>query len=319
MSKTARLTCKILVLLSLWPSLAFSRPGADNRDSRPFLAPRDRAALHLTGLIPLTSAKRAKLWLNECPSDTAFLQKRKFCEHYLEIKRAKVSSTQRKFWRPETQLLIFGERHTENENRAFLIQRLEMLGQNGFNTLALEMFNSDAQKQLDQYLAGELSEKTLRDLFQEHWNYPPESYLKLIHLAKSLGMKLLALDNRSLEQGEFSKDLIRRDKHMAKRISMHLKTNPGDKIAALTGRLHAYKSLSKNQTPATIIEIVQRDYPELEAQSFLMISSREKTAFTVLMKDLIQGHSMKAISSKSFLPYTDGLIHLESLSGVDQF
>lgn len=314
MSKTARLTCKILILLSLWPSLAFSQPGRDNTDTKPFLAPRDRDALHLTGLIPLASARRAKLWLNQCPSGSARLQKQKFCEHSLEIKRAEVTSTQQRFWRPQTQLLIFGERHTEIENRAFLARRLELLTRDGFNTLALEMFNSDAQKQLDQYLAGELSKKTLKSLLQEHWNYPPESYLKLIHLAKDLGMKILALDNRLLEQGEFSQDLIRRDQHMAKRISSYLKENPENKVVALTGRLHAYKSFSATQTPATIIEIVKEENKELEAQSFLMISAREETAFTVLMKELIQNHRMKVISSKSFLPYTDGLIHLESLN-----
>lgn len=304
----------ILFLLLLWPALGLSQPGGDRSSERPFLSPRDREALHLTGIIPLTSPQKAREWRQECPvGDSAFSKKQKFCHHYEHLKRAQVSSTERPFWQPEAQLLVFGERHTQTENRDFLVQRLELLALEGFDTLALEMLNSSAQKQVDQYLAGQLTQEELKKIFASHWNYPSSSYLQLLSHAKNLNLNIIALDNRPDRAGDMSDDLIRRDQHMAKVLTQYFQNNPQSKVVALTGRLHAYKSFSQTQRPATIIEQVEKNITGLKAQSFLMISGQEETVFTVLMQELISDHRMKLILSESFSLYTDGLIHLESL------
>lgn len=309
----------ILLLLFFLPVLGFSRPGGHRASPPPFLAPRDREAFHLTGIIPLASAQKAKEWLTECPVDhsVAPQRKQKFCRHYDQLKRSQVSTTDSPFWHPQARLLIFGERHTQVESRDFLVQRLELLAREGFDTLAIEMLNSSAQKQLDQYLAGQLTQEELKKVFATHWNYPSKSYLQLLSQAKNLNMNIIALDNRSEVSGDMSRELIRRDRHMAKVLTQHLKMNPQSKVVALTGRLHAYRSFSQTQRPATIIEQVKKAIAGFRGQSFLMIAGQEETMFTILLQELIPNHRMKLVLSDSFSLYTNGLIHLESLDSVD--
>lgn len=301
----------LLVLLSCWLVTGHARPGGDTGGTLDFLAPRDREALHLTGLVPLVEARRARQWLKSCPSTSSLSAQILFCRHYEAIWQTPAEDTQQVFWPNDLQLLIFGERHTEVESRSFLIERLKLMAREGVDTLALEMFNSNAQELLDDYLKDLVELSEVKVTLKEHWNYPSKSYIELIEKAKSLGLHILALDDRPSVNGlSFSKALKTRDRHMAKKLIEHFKNRPNSKVVALTGRLHAYRTFSVNQKPQTIIELVQDQLPRIRTKSYLMLGRREKTAFTVLIDELVPDAFSKLIEAPSFLPYTNALIRL---------
>ncbi|WP_417334800.1 ChaN family lipoprotein [Halobacteriovorax marinus] len=126
-----------------------------------------------------------------------------------------------------TRILLAGERHTNDQARDIFSESLEDFKRRGGDTLGLEMVESHKQFLLDNFLQKrENSEYELYEYLRVRWQYNTESYMKLITRARSLDLKLLAIDldkrKRPAETAlypvppEISKVRAAREAHMAK-------------------------------------------------------------------------------------------------------
>lgn len=182
-------------------------------------------------------------------------------------------------------LTIFGETHTNVSGQDFVAQVIKESPQGFFQVLALEMFNSSGQEDIDELVAKKATRAEWRVLFEKHWSYFAEGYLDIIESALEKDMKILALDNRRKENGgdhsdDFSKDMIFRDRHMAQVLENQLHENPNQRIVFVTGKLHGLKTLG--ESPITITEILKERFEGITSRHYLLFDNKKTVLFRSL-------------------------------------
>ncbi len=105
--------------------------------------------------------------------------------------------------------------------------------------LALECFDSKAQKHLDLYLRGRLTIELLkrRARWDERWGFPFENYKAFLELAKRRGWKVEAIGVAG-DQTMGAGGLNRQDASTSKRLREILLKNPGALVYVVIGELH---------------------------------------------------------------------------------
>ncbi len=93
-------------------------------------------------------------------------------------------------------IIIFGERHDDTDDHTAQRTLLQAMKDSGISlALGLEMFTSDAQKKLDSWVEGKLSDRDLMLLFGEQWS--PDYfalYKPLLYYARQEGIRLVGLN-----------------------------------------------------------------------------------------------------------------------------
>lgn len=270
------------------------------------LYPRDRLSIELIGIEPGLSLPAIKRQKNKCEQD---LLQNHLCTILRDFHNPTnhLSSTQ-EFWRSETQFIFFGERHIDQQLQLELSAQLNQLSQDGFDHLALEMFNSSVQAQLDAYVMDFISIEEILLVLSRDWSYQNDGYRVLLETAKSLNMKIIALDDRKKHpiNDTFSDDLIRRDQHMVEILKNYL----DEKVVIYTGRLHAYKSFSLDgQSPVpTIMSELSKAKPELIMENYFLYTRKSSGLLANLLRldsaPLIEG----VIKIPALKSYIDGVV-----------
>ncbi|MBT4741299.1 MAG: ChaN family lipoprotein, partial [Rhodospirillaceae bacterium] len=92
----------------------------------------------------------------------------------------------------DADVVFLGETHRHPGNHLAQMALFRALHtQNADTALSLEQFERDVQPVLDQYLAGDIGEATLRDKGRAWDNYPV-SYRPLVEYAKANGLAVIA-------------------------------------------------------------------------------------------------------------------------------
>jgi uncharacterized iron-regulated protein len=93
------------------------------------------------------------------------------------------------------QLYLAGESHLDDDIRREFTNDLELFQALGGEVLALEMVETNHQKELDDY-SENLPESTenLWAYLDRRWQYNTDSYMAMIERARELGLSLLAID-----------------------------------------------------------------------------------------------------------------------------
>lgn len=102
----------------------------------------------------------------------------------------------------EVQLIFIGESHDNLSHHAVQLQIIRALNERGAKfAIGLEMFRSDSQKHLDQWVAGELPLGDFVNIFNKNWN-SWEMYSEIFHYAKdhTIPMVGLNLDKAVIKQ-----------------------------------------------------------------------------------------------------------------------
>jgi len=207
-------------------------------------------------------------------------------------------------------LVYFGETHTAQGSKHFLRGLLPELKAGGYTVLAMEMFNHSQQTVLDDFFVGRASLDAVRAALQSAWSHESQGYLELIAAAKTFGVRVLALDDRSrVPNDPLIENIKLRDLIMAQRLADALAADPGLKIFALTGALHAQCSLSRSQTILSQSEVFTRT-TQIPTRCFTFREHmRGKSAVTDI-------YYRNGSSEPAFLPldrnvaYSDGYILL---------
>ena len=100
------------------------------------------------------------------------------------------------------QFVLLGEEHDNADHHRWQLHSLAMLlGARGKLVIGMEMLPRQAQAQLDQWVAGTLSEASLlrETQWNKVWGFDPELYLPLLHFARMHRIPVVALNvNREL-------------------------------------------------------------------------------------------------------------------------
>ena len=103
------------------------------------------------------------------------------------------------FWADlsQAQVVYLGETHgSEADHQLQLAIATQLQQQNPKIAIALEMFQQPFQPVIDQYLAGEIDEDTLRQQteYDQRWGFPWESYAPILRLARDRNLPVIALN-----------------------------------------------------------------------------------------------------------------------------
>ncbi|MCF8060008.1 MAG: ChaN family lipoprotein [Bacteriovoracaceae bacterium] len=293
---------KLLILLALSHQV-----GATALPSEHFLYPRDKEMAWMTGLeIVLGHSGNNRLY-DKCLLEEAFTMgtyQDFTCSMYKSSKVAVGDLTYALGQLESEQVVIVGEQHTYQKNQFEMAKAIEI--NNGFDVLALEMFNFKSQQSVDDFIEGRISLEELEVVFSRDWRYNLDGYLKMIVAAKEAGMKILALDDReSFKEEPFSDELRLRDQVMGNHLSKYLTKNPGDRILFYTGKLHAFKEIGLGVE--TIAQIIQRDHPAAKIGNVFLFNKKRKNLYSPLFKSQ-DGDGPFVLESQKLKHYTDMII-----------
>ncbi len=97
----------------------------------------------------------------------------------------------------QANVVYLGENHDSLEDHQAQLEIIQALYQkNGQIVIAMEMFQRPFQGAIDQYLAGEITEKELveRSEYEQRWGFPWEYYAPILRFAKEHNLPVLALN-----------------------------------------------------------------------------------------------------------------------------
>ncbi len=216
-------------------------------------------------------------------------------------------------------VVYIGEGHSEITAKEFLKDSLETFKTVGVTHLALEIFNSNRQPELDAYAEGKIPRESIVDILNLEWGWAPlsEYYVDVIDVANELEIKIVAIDGRHLFGGYRREAWKEAEAHMAERIEDILK-EPDAKVLAFVGMLHAFRG-----------KVSQRAFLEEQGHStkaYFVYSKNLKMSVSLnkrnkfLIEDLIL--DLKIDTFNNYLPISetfpnsnlDGILFLESLS-----
>jgi uncharacterized iron-regulated protein len=94
----------------------------------------------------------------------------------------------------QSQVILIGETHDNPAHHRAQLQIINALWEKGAAVaIGLEMFRSDYQEALDQWVAGHFSQQEFREIFHQNWVYW-DMYSEIFHYAKSHNIPLVGLN-----------------------------------------------------------------------------------------------------------------------------
>ncbi len=234
----------------------------------------------------------------------------------------------------DSRLIYITEAHPEVTTKEFLKDTLKFFKDQGVTHLGMEMFNSNRQKDIDQYQGrgSESDVKRIKELLDNEWGWMPvtEYYFDVIKLANSLGIKIVAIDGRHLYPVEANKKEAEREAHIAKNIKKVLGEDNQNKMVTLVGSKHGYRE-GKVSTPIMSRDVLDKEgVSSLSYKVYFSGESGYSTNFygttnsggkilVELIRDYVESYDFDTLYS--FLKtegdpqYSfDGILFLESLS-----
>jgi len=92
-------------------------------------------------------------------------------------------------------IVLVGEHHNNTRHHINQLEVIRALHESGANVaIGMEMFRSDSQKYLDQWVAGEISEKEFEKIYYANWNYNWPLYAPILRYARDYNIPVLGLN-----------------------------------------------------------------------------------------------------------------------------
>lgn len=276
----------LIFICFVFPELAISQSYTAAIDNTNSLEPISTDLLWISGVTNKLSAKQGVKQASDCLADNTLANPQCDLVRYIQTHHESSTSIAEAFTK---QVVYVGERHISDQAKKILTQNLKSLKEAGYETLAMEMWNSSAQDFIDQFLNELIDPLVFEKTFHEQWSYNSTPYLDLMMTAKKEGFKILAIDVR--DQIDKSKkytqteNLKIRDESMAETISQYLKNNSNKKVIVFCGKLHAYSRLTNDGAQKSQIELLFQK-ANIQAQSVIIIGSRESSPLSFAIKAL---------------------------------
>ncbi len=110
----------------------------------------------------------------------------------------------------KNRVILVGEHHTNIDHHFGQLNVIQSLKEAGIPVvIGLEMFRSDSQQALDQWVAGEISETQFEAIYYDNWTYPWPVYRMIFEYARQAKIPMIGLNvpreiTRQVSKGGFN-------------------------------------------------------------------------------------------------------------------
>jgi uncharacterized iron-regulated protein len=95
----------------------------------------------------------------------------------------------------ENRIILVGEHHTNLDHHYGQLNVIQSLAEAGVRVaIGLEMFKKDSQQDLDQWVAGEISEEDFQPVYYNNWTYPWSAYRMIFEYARKEKIPMIGLN-----------------------------------------------------------------------------------------------------------------------------
>ena len=95
----------------------------------------------------------------------------------------------------KNRIILVGEHHTNQDHHFGQLNVIQSLKEAGVQVaIGLEMFRNDSQQALDQWVAGNTSEKEFKEIYYDNWTYPWSVYRMIFEYARNEKIPMIGLN-----------------------------------------------------------------------------------------------------------------------------
>ena len=95
----------------------------------------------------------------------------------------------------DKKIVLVGEHHTTESHHRAQLDVIRMLHEAGIKVaVGLEMFRSDSQANLDQWVNGDMDRDAFKKIYYDNWNYPLPLYRNIFEYARENGIPMVGLN-----------------------------------------------------------------------------------------------------------------------------
>jgi uncharacterized iron-regulated protein len=95
----------------------------------------------------------------------------------------------------KSRIVLVGELHSEKSHHLAQLRVIRLLAEHGLAVaVGLEMFRTDSQEKLDQWVDGRMDERAFREAYYENWNMPWPLYEMIFNYARLRRIPLAGLN-----------------------------------------------------------------------------------------------------------------------------
>ena len=220
----------------------------------------------------------------------------------------------------KSRIIIIGEQHDHKSHHIFQLQIIKALHDSHRRiAIGLEMFKSESQDALDQWVSGEMTEKNFRKIYYDNWNLPISLYMMIFEFAKEAKIPLVGLNVPNSITFNVAKSGFQSLQKGEKEKLKNIRCDVGPKYKSYIKR--AYGSHAHDNFNFTYFCEAQLVWDTIMAENALKyLKNNPETSMVVLTG---VGHASKwgipeqlrkrsAVSCKVILPYIPGFIEPNS-------
>jgi hypothetical protein len=170
----------------------------------------------------------------------------------------------------QADIIYIGDYHALRQSQTFVARMLDEIARRSRNVhLGMEMIFGRHQRVLDQWVAGEVSEKEFLQRIRYHldWGYDWGSFRQILDVAKQHRIAVLALD---CEPRSGFRYIRKRDLYAAQKIVAVAESDPLAKIVVVFGESH----LAAGHLPARVRELLRAK--NLERRDLVVVQNIER-------------------------------------------
>ena len=142
-------------------------------------------------------------------------------------------------------LVFHGDYHTLMQSQLSVLQILREIQGKRDMVLCLEMFHCSDQKTVDQFMAGDLSEKAFLEKidYEKKWPFRWTHWRPIISFCRDYQIPILGI-NTETDEGKGMKSLRQRDQYSAGIVAKAFLRHPGKLIYVVDGDYHVSRNKS---------------------------------------------------------------------------
>lgn len=214
-----------------------------------------------------------------------------------------------------TDVVFIGEGHIDYDTQIEFSRLLESLHEQGFTTLAMEMFPASTQPELDLFHRGQMSLEEIMTVLGEHWFYTKDGYLEILKQAQALNLKIIGIDDRvNFKDNDLWTEIALRDNFMAQNLADYM-ANTNEKVVVYSGKMHAVKSFGENHElglSQKLTRLLQARHINIEAENILFSTFRRSYVFKEILNADGRYENQSLITvNPTYKQFADAVIYLK--------
>ena len=95
----------------------------------------------------------------------------------------------------KSRIILVGEHHTNKKHHRAQLRVIQTLNDAGLQVaIGLEMFRNESQPALDQWVSGDIDEKSFEKIYYDNWNFPWSAYRKIFEYSRDHKIPMIGLN-----------------------------------------------------------------------------------------------------------------------------